>query len=166
MPRRRDLALRLLFAAELLLLALPSLYVLTLFGAVLFMTGAMIATHGVSGGVGLGDGLLALVLGGLAASLPACGAYAICHFLQASVGYLRHGPAGLSRRQLRALPWAIPPLALTLTLGTPGLLGGLLGLQGWPFLLAVQVSGLGLLLPTLHLWLAWRGAGSPRQAGA
>lgn len=162
MPRRRDLALRVLFGLELLLLALPSLYILFIFGAVLTMTGAMIATYGLSGEVGLADGLLALLLGGLAAALPLCGAYAIWHFLQAAIGYLRHGPAGLSRRQLRALPWAIPPLALTLPLGMPGLLG----LQGWPWLLAVQVSGLGLLLPTLHLWLAWRGAGSPRQAGA
>ncbi|WBV41363.1 hypothetical protein [Pseudoroseomonas cervicalis] len=149
-----------LFAIELVVLALPCVYVLGLFGGVLAVAGAIGAMHGLSGGVGLGDGLLALLLGGLAVALPACGAYAIGHFLLAALGYLRHGPAGLSRRQLRALPWAVPPLAVTLALGTPGLLG----LEGWSWLLAVQVSGLGLVLPTLHLWLAWRSSAAPRQA--
>lgn len=166
MPRLPDIALRAVFLVELAVLALPSLYLLGMMAGILAMSSIFGAGYGFSAGTGQGlageDIAISLVVAALGLFLSLCGFYAMWHFLRAALAYLRHGAAGLHRRNLGALPWAIPPLALTLTLGLPALLGG----EGWSRLIALHLSGLGLLVPTLHLWLAWRARPSPATSAS
>ncbi|MBE9603883.1 hypothetical protein IAI18_03335 [Acetobacteraceae bacterium H6797] len=164
MSRRADLALRGLFLAELVGLGLPSLLAMVFLAwmlligcisGVLVCLGKLFGTRPELSG---SDALFVALLTAFGLLLCLGGFYAMWRFLRAALAYLRRGASGLTLADYRALPWAVPPLLLCFTMAVPGLAN--IGGEGW--LTGFYVSGLGLMVPVLHLWLAWRGM---RRAG-